>query len=150
MVWFTVTQAKTTLVGHIPTTINEDPTHTLLGEPNHFLIASEFNPVRTYMAIDQIQTSGHRWRCKFKKRFAHPSRDSGIALAVAGTPAEAGEDDDEGDDVEDGGDDGEDQLHLQEGERQPHLYRDLFITETTHKIFLIFRPSEFCCLFEDS
>ena len=26
MVWFTVTQAKTTLVEHIPTTINEDPT----------------------------------------------------------------------------------------------------------------------------
>jgi hypothetical protein len=29
MVWFTVTQAKTTLVEHIPTTINEDPTGTL-------------------------------------------------------------------------------------------------------------------------
>ncbi len=55
--------------------------------------------------------------------FAHPSRDSGIALAVAGTPAEAWENDDEGDDVEDGGDDGEDQLHLQEGERQPNLNR---------------------------
>ena len=26
MVWFTVTQAKTTLVEHIPTTINEGPT----------------------------------------------------------------------------------------------------------------------------
>jgi hypothetical protein len=26
MVWFTVTQAKTTLVEHISTTINEDPT----------------------------------------------------------------------------------------------------------------------------
>jgi hypothetical protein len=28
MVWYTVTQAKTTLVEHIPTTINEDPTTT--------------------------------------------------------------------------------------------------------------------------
>jgi hypothetical protein len=74
-----------------------------------------------------------------KKRFAHPSRDSGIALAVAGTPAEAGEDDDEGDDVEDGRDDGEDQLHLQEGERQPHLIRFIYYRDSKQDFYYLYR-----------
>jgi hypothetical protein len=56
---------------------------------------------------------------------AYPGCNPGIALAVAGTPAEPGEDDDEGDDVEDGRDDVEDQLHLQEGEREPHLQTEI-------------------------
>jgi hypothetical protein len=53
--------------------------------------------------------------------WSYPSRDAGIALAVAGAPAEAGEDDDEGDEIEDRRDDCEDQLYLQERERQPYL-----------------------------
>jgi hypothetical protein len=106
----------------------------LLGEPDHFLIASEFNPVRIW-PLTKYNHQDIDGAANSKKRFAHPSRDSGIALAVAGTPAEAGEDDDEGDDVEDGSDDGEDQLHLQEGERQPHLNRFIHYLQRQHTRF---------------
>ena len=59
---------------------------------------------------------------------SYPGRNPGVALAVASTPAEAREDDDEGDDVEDHRDHREDQLHLQERERQPYLQPQIFVS----------------------
>ena len=65
---------------------------------------------------------------------SYPGRNPGVALAVASTPAEAREDDDEGDDVEDHCDHCEDQLHLQERERQPHLQPQICVLCTLQRI----------------
>ena len=59
--------------------------------------------------------------------FSHPTRHPGVTEVRSvislrgGTPAEAGEDDDEGDEVEEGGHRGVDHLNLEEGEGQLDL-----------------------------
>ena len=55
------------------------------------------------------------------KYFTNPARYSGITEMRSTAPAEAGQDDNEGDGVEDGGHQGVDHLHLEEGEGQLDL-----------------------------